>query len=303
MKHLEIKTIKYKLLEQSFKEWLQTLGYAKSTVSNLPSNLREFFHYSENKGITDTKNITPLHISNFIEYFKNRKNQRRSGGLSIAHINRQIDTLHKFARYMKQTGQAEITVKTAYLKEDNPPERIILSIEEIKQLYKVCDTSPIGTRDKAMLSVYYGCGLRKSEGLELEISDILFDRKLLYIRKTKNNYERYVPMSKTVIKDLENYIYESRPFLLSEENTEQSLFISERGRKINPGSMVSRLQVLKQNTGNPELQQKSFGLHALRHSIATHLLQKGMDIEQIALFLGHRTLDSTQIYTHIVNEL
>jgi integrase/recombinase XerD len=98
-------------------------------------------------------------------------------------------------------------------------------------------------------------------------------------------------------------MYESRPLFLCEENTEDALFISERGNKMYPESIIKRLQVLKENTGNPELQQKSFGLHALRHSIATHLLQNGMDMEQIALFLGHKTLDSTQIYVHLINEL
>ena len=66
--------------------------------------------------------------------------------------------------------------------------------------------------------------------------------------------------------------------------------------------MICRLQALKEKTGNPELQNRTFGLHALRHSIATHLLQAGMELENIALFLGHKTLDSTQLYTHLLNE-
>jgi len=303
MKHLKLKSTKYKLLVQSFGEWLQTLGYSENSVKSMPTHLREFLHYCENKDITEVNNITPGHISDFVEYLKTRKNLNREGCLSVGHINKQIDALRKFAIYMRQTGQAEISVKTAYLKEDKPAERTILTVEEIMQLYKACDSSPIGIRDRAMLSIYYGCGLRRSEGLDLETSDVLFDRNLLYVRKTKNNYERYVPMSKAVIRDLKNYLYESRPFLIGEESNEQSLFISERGKKLHTESVIARLHAIKQNTGNPELQQKAFGSHALRHSIATHLLQKGLDIEQIALFLGHRTLDSTQIYTHIANEL
>jgi integrase/recombinase XerD len=303
MRHLEIKTVKYRLLEQGFKDWLRTLGYAESTVYAMPLQLREFLHYLEQQGITKTEKLTAGLIKDFIQYFKNRKNQRRSGGLSIAHVNGQIDTINKFCKYLNKTGQLEAIIKAPYLKEENKPERTVLTLDEIKQLYKACEDSYIGLRDKAMLSVYYGCGLRKSEGLELETGDILFERRLLYIRKAKNNHERYVPMSEAVIKDLEAYIYEARPLLLSDGSKEDALFISERGRKLNPGSMVNRLQILKEQTANPALQQKSFGLHTLRHSIATHLLQKGLDIEQIALFLGHKTLDSTQIYTHIVNEL
>ncbi|MBU0766136.1 MAG: tyrosine-type recombinase/integrase, partial [Bacteroidetes bacterium] len=182
-------------------------------------------------------------------------------------------------------------------------EPVVLSQAEIGLLYKACDDTHIGIRDRAMLAVYYGCGLRKSEGLYLELPDVLFERRLLYVRKTKNNYERYVPMSRGVMTDIENYIYGSRPLLIARTNNENTLFISERGGRMNPESMVKRLQAIREKTGCPDLQQKSFGLHALRHSIATHLLQKGMDIENIAIFLGHRTLDSTQRYTHLVNEL
>jgi integrase/recombinase XerD len=90
--------------------------------------------------------------------------------------------------------------------------------------------------------------------------------------------------------------------LLNDNYHSDSLFISERGTGIQGQSLVYRLKALQEKTNNPELQNKSFGLHALRHSIATHLLQAGMELENIALFLGHRTLDSTQLYTHILNE-
>jgi len=303
MKHLTLQTIHYQLLIESFGDWLQTLGYAKTTAYNHPSQVKELLHWLENNGIIEVKNIKPEHINNFMEYFKNRKNQRRAGGLSISHINKQINAINKFFQYLHNTGKIDSIKKIPLQKKESKPEIIILTIDEIKQLYKACDSSPIGQRDRAMLSVYYGCGLRKSEGLALEISDVLFEKKLLYVRNAKNNYERYVPMSEAVIKDLESYIYESRPLLLSEESKEETLFISERGKRVSTETMIIRLHALKQRTGNPAIQQKIFGLHALRHSIATHLMQRGLDIEQIALFLGHRTLDSTQIYTHIINEV
>ncbi len=302
MKHFEVKTVKYNLLVQGFKAWLQTLGYAPMTVYGLPLQLKEFLNYLENNGITDIKKITPQHTDGFIMHFKNRKNRRKPGGVSIPHTNKQISCVNKFCKYLYLTGQLKTMIKTGYLKNENKPERTILTIPEIKQLYKACKNDYIGLRDRVMLSVYYGCGLRKSEGLALDVTDILFNKRLIYVRNAKNNCERYVPMSDAIIKDMEAYIYKSRPLLLGERSKATALFISERGSKLNPGSMVHRLQILKQQTGNPVIQQKSFGLHVLRHSIATHLLQKGLDIEQIALFLGHKTLDSTQIYTHLVNE-
>jgi len=157
-------------------------------------------------------------------------------------------------------------------------------------------------RDRAMFAVYYGCGIRKSEGIALEVADVLFERRLLYVRKAKNGHERYVPINLKCLQDLEIYIYTARPLLLDETTQTEALFISERGTGMQGQSLICRLKALQQKTENPELQNKSFGLHALRHSIATHLLQAGMELENIALFLGHKTLDSTQLYTHLVNE-
>lgn len=295
-------TVGYKRIKQGFKQWLETLGYAAVTVYGKPRQLQEFLEWLEKKEITEVKQITGAYCKEYIEYFKNRPNKRRPGGLSIAHINSQIDTLNKFSNYLKVTRQGELNLNIKLLKEEELKPRTILSKEEITQLYQATDNSPIGMRDRAMLAVYYGCGLRKSEGLGLEVSDVLFERRLLYVRKAKNHYERYVPINLKCIQDLESYIYTARPLLINDMVKTEALFISERGMEIQGQSMVYRLKILKENTGNPELQNKSFALHALRHSIATHLLQAGMELENIALFLGHKTLDSTQRYTHLVNE-
>jgi integrase/recombinase XerD len=301
-KEITLKTIQYKRLEKSFAQWLETLGYARSTVYGMPRQLREFLQWLEQQGITEINKITPQLTADFIHYFKNRPNQRRAGGLSIAHVNKQIDTLQKLSKYLKATGQGTLILKLKKLKEEEIPKRETLTKTEIQQLYDATDNSPIGMRDRAMLGVYYGCGVRKAEGLALEVSDVLFERRLLYVRQAKNGHERYVPINLKVLQDLEIYIYHARPLLIDETYQSETLFISERGKEMKPGAMVCRLKSLQEKTGNPELQNRSFGLHALRHSIATHLLTAGMSLENIALFLGHKTLDSTQLYTHLIND-
>lgn len=297
-----LKTVQYRRIEKGFGQWLDTLGYAASTVYGMPRMLNEFLQWLEEKGITEIKEIQSEQVKAFISYFKNRPNQRRAGGVSISHVNKQIDTLQKLFKYLKATKQAELNIPLKFIKEEERPERTILSKEEIQQLYQATDNSPIGMRDRAMLAVYYGCGIRKSEGTTLEVSDILFERRLLYVRKAKNQHERYVPINLKCLQDLEIYIYTARPLLLNETATTETLFISANGVAMQGQSMIVRLKALQKKTGNPELQNKSFGLHALRHSIATHLLRAGMELENIALFLGHKTLDSTQRYTHIINE-
>lgn len=302
VKKSSLKTTPYKIIEQGFKNWLATLGYAASTVYGMPRQLREFLQWLENNEITAIKEITKKQNEDFLIYFKNRPNQRRAGGLSIAHINKQIDTLNKFSNYLKVTNQATLTIKLKKLKEEEIKKREILTQSEIQELYNATDSSLIGIRDRAMLGVYYGCGIRKAEGLALEISDVLFERRLLYVRKAKNGHERYVPINLKTLQDLEIYIYTARPLLIDDNYQSDTLFISERGREMEGQSLSHRLKILKEKTGNPELQNRTFGLHALRHSIATHLLQAGMELENIALFLGHKTLDSTQLYTHLINE-
>ena len=299
---MQLKTIQYKKLEKGFQQWLETLGYSASTVYGHPRMLNEFLNWLEQQGTTAIKEVSKQQTAAFIHYFTNRPNQRRAGGVSITHVNKQINTLNKFFKYLQATGQGTLVIQLKKLKEEQQPEITVLTKTEIEQLYNATDNSPIGMRDRAMLAVYYGCGLRKSEGIALEVADILFERRLLYIRKAKNGYERYVPINLKSLQDLETYIYNARPLLLNDNYHSDSLFISERGTGIQGQSLVYRLKALQEKTGNPELQNKSFGLHALRHSIATHLLQAGMELENIALFLGHRTLDSTQLYTHILNE-
>lgn len=283
---------------QSFKEWLKVLGYSESTVYGTPRILQEFFTWLENKGITRLEQIQEKDSNEFIEYNKTRVNKRRAGGLGVSHINRYVETIKKFNLYSKQTQGFEIPITAIRLEKESKTERVILSTDEIKLLFAASDESPFGMRDRAMLALYYSCGLRKSEASNLDVSDILTERKLVYVRKAKNSYERYVPITTANLKLVEQYIYNARPLLIGDTSNEQGLFISERGTQMGGQQMYLRVKQLCQKAGIT----KDVATHSLRHSIATHLLQAGMELENIALFLGHRCLDSTQLYTQIINE-
>lgn len=298
MKHLILRVQEYNLYIHSFEQWLGTLGYSAATIKGMPVTLKEFLHYCESKAVMQIQAITAEVTKGYIQYIQTRKNNRKEGALSISQINRHIRMLHIFSDYLRQTEQINLTVPVQHIPEERKTEYVILTVEEIKQLWHATDETPYGMRDRAMLAVYYGSGLRKSEGINLDVSDILFERRLLYIRKAKNNYERYVPVTKSNLQYLEQWILGGRNLLLTEHSKETALFISERGNRISEGMMYLRLKALQGKAGI----QKEIGLHTLRHSIATHLLQKGMALENISLLLGHRCLDSTQIYTHIVNE-
>lgn len=315
MKKLVLKNPSFRYLEQSFKEWLDVLGYAPVSVYNMPLQVRELLHYLENENITSIKELDINHIKSHYNKLKERSNARRGGGLSNNHLNKHIQALRKFTDYLRQVGRLTLPELQIKNEEAEPKSIAVLTEEEIQQLFKATyktsqpynrphynlNTSQVEamqSRDRAMLSIFYGCGLRRNEGVNVDVGDINFDRSILHVRKGKNYKERLVPISKTSLKYLQEYIYDHRPEIV-QGNKSEALFISMKARRMDGQTMLLRLKYLQHQTENEDLIEKEIGLHTLRHSIATHLLQAGMELESIARFLGHSTLESTQIYTHL----
>jgi integrase/recombinase XerD len=308
-------------LKEDYRIWLRTLGFAESTVKSLPQYIQEMLPYFETNAITTAPEITSEAIETYFLHWKQRKNKTTRAGLSISHINKCILAINNFVKFLNTTGRHSLILK---LEREQVKSRIpeVLTREEIEKLYeatyhlnKRINNEAFGQRDRAMLAVYYGCGLRRNEGNSLEIQDILPERKLIHVRKGKGNKERYVPITEKGIEDLQEYLNYGRQWFLEKrqkkierseipiakrigtKSRSNSLFINIWGEPMQ--DFTSRLRTLQDLAGI----NKDFSLHTLRHSIATHLLQGGMDIEQIRKFLGHASLESTQIYTHIMNEV
>lgn len=315
MKQLPVKSPAFRYIEKSFGAWLDMLGYADETVYGMPVFVRAFLHYLEQQGKTTVQQITPeLLRAYYYNHLKNRANLRRGGALSNNHLNKHLQAFYRFFDYLRQSGRLVLPALNIPFEENDTQRVTVLSEEEIAQLYAACDQHPqehgrkptwfypvMALRDKAMLAAHYGCGLRKNEGLHVELNDILFEKQLLHVRKGKNYKERFVPVSRTSLKHFENYLYDARPLLLK-NHKEERFFINERGKPMGGQMMLLRLKLLISRTENIILQQKETGLHTLRHSIATHLLANGMKLEKIKDFLGHSSLESTQIYTHLMEQ-
>jgi integrase/recombinase XerD len=297
----DIKSKQFQHLAESFKQWLETLNYKTHTVKLNYWNTQEFFTFLESNNIKQLKDFKSQQTSQYLEYLQHRPNCNKTGGLSPGYINKHITTLRLLSKYLQLTGKANIIIKPELLKTTETA--TYLSKTEIQALYKAAkdETNLYNQRDTAMLSIYYGCGLRASEGAALNINDLLFDKNLLYVRKGKGYRERYVPMNKQVKADLQEYIFNQRNELLNNKKSE-ALLLGRRGERWSVHGVYGRLQLLKSQTNNEALKQKSFGLHILRHSIATHLLQSGMKLEYISSFLGHKSLETTQKYTHLLKD-
>ncbi len=302
MKSSIVKNTSYIKLLEGFKEWLEILGYASVSVDSHPATLREFIHHLETTNIQRIENIDNDVIYGYFDCLKQRKNIRSNTPLSNGFLNKQLQTIRLFSDYMRDAHQFNFTTDMLGFKNETP-KATVLKQTEIELLYKSVPNDVYGQRDIIMLDVFYGCGLRQREGVSLDVEDVLFDRGLVYVRAGKNYTERYVPVGSQILRNMRNYLNDTRISLLTENKREPSLLISQRGERPHGQSMLLRLKALKERTGDDTLINKKVGLHTLRHSIATHLLVGGMKLESIAKFLGHKSIESTQIYTHLAHEL
>jgi len=170
-----------------------------------------------------------------------------------------------------------------------------LSVEEIDAMMAAIDLSaPEGTRNKAIIEVMYSCGLRVSELVNLKLSQVFFD--VGFIKAVgKGNKERLVPIGREAIKYLQIYLENIRLHILPKKNAEDIIFLNRRGGQL---SRVMIFYIIKELTQLAGI-TKNVHPHTLRHSFATHLLEGGADLRAIQEMLGHESITTTEIYTHL----
>lgn len=275
-------------LVTNFRKHLDRMGYSNSTVYMLPNLLKEFIEQMELRGIKQLYEIQPEHITDHHKYLQERPNKRKPGGLSECMINHHIYSLKLFFGWQQEKGSiTENPISALEFPRPTSKPREILTVAEIRILYKECET----LKERSVLSLFYGCGLRRSEGVKLNLKDIHFRSNLLYVREGKGSKRRAVPMGEKVKEDLKNYAHKER---YSKE--EEPAFITNRiGNRTTGSSYNKILKKILERTGI----KKEITLHCLRHSIATHLLESGLSVESVRDFLGHKHLESTQLYTRV----
>jgi integrase/recombinase XerD len=273
---------------QAFKEYLNHVGYGEGTAKMLPVLVGEFL---ENQSIADISFIEQHRVKSFLEYLQTRPLQRRSGALSEMMISHYVYALKTFFSWAEVTEQIDYNpISGMKFKRPKQNQREPLSTAEINQLFKAATT----LKQTALLHIFYSCGLRRSEGEALNISDVHFKNQLLYVREGKGAKRRVVPVTAQVSKDLEGYYVQERTgYTANKAAGEQAFFLNKIGNRMS-GDQLNKL--LKKIIINSQLSTINYSLHHLRHSIATHLLQSGMSMEYVRDFLGHGFLETTQIY-------
>ena len=298
MKKYTLKNPSYLLDLKNFGGWLQTLNYSKSTVYNSPNYVKELLHYLEQNEYFDYSHLSSDLIENYFDYLQTRAKEKQDGALSFGSLKKHQNAIVNFATFLKKTGETVPSFSFPFI-ENQRKQITVLSIEEVQLLFDNCANDLLGKRNKAMLCLFYNCGLRKLEGINLNVEDIDLIKCLIFIRKSKTHRQRYVPMSKGAKEIIEDYLFSVRELILPSNSNENAFLITNKGTRFSLFLPPYLLRKLLTKIGNPTLTEKTT-LHVLRHSIATHLLKNGMSLENIALFLGHSSLDSTQVYTHIL---
>lgn len=306
MEKFQMKNNNLVRLTENFQTWLSVLGYSDSTVTQLPMHIRDFVRFLNQSHINDVSLLEKSHFVEFYQNLKLRANFRTGQPLSNAYLNKHIQALKKFNQFLKQTQIADFGQIIIEREPNNTDEVQVLNQDEVKLLYQTtynenAENPELDVRDRAILTVFYGCGLRRSEGFLLNVADINIERRLIIVKNGKGCKERFVPFSATSAVFLKEYLLKSRYKICKNINT-NAFFVSQRGRRLDHQSITVRLKLLQQKANCNNLMKKNISLHVLRHSIATHLLENGMSLENISRFLGHSSLESTQIYTHIFDQ-
>lgn len=280
------------MLRQLLKEYEYYLKVTKNlsihSINSYTSDLKDYIGYLEkNYQIKDPNNITKSEIKNFMAALKRRDAQANSVARKLSAIR----SFHQFLLSEKLVSENIASQIRQVKKESKLP--TVLSLEEIEQMLSLLDhEDPLTMRNKAIIELLYGSGLRVSELINLRLGDLHINRRFINIIG-KGNKERIIPLGDESAFALKNYLEKSRSVLKKELG--DIVFVNTRGTQISRIGVYKMLKKLANDAGIT----KTVSPHTLRHSFASHLLENGVDLRLVQELLGHEDVSTTQIYTHI----
>ena len=279
--------------QQALKDYQSYLrierGLSENSISNYGLDIKKLITWLDDSKIHSTPiAIKPEVIQEFIYTIAKEVNPRSQSRI--------ISGLKGFFNYLifenyRETNPLEL-IESPKIGRKLPD---TLATEEIDQLIKAIDLSGAqGERNRAILETLYGCGLRVSELTSLKISDLFFKEGFIKITG-KGDKQRFVPIGDTTIKYIELYRKEVRVHQKIAPRAQDTLFLNRRGNPLTRAMIFTIIKQLVEKTGI----DKVISPHTFRHSFATHLLENGADLRAIQQMLGHQSITTTEIYTHI----
>jgi len=256
----------------AFKSYMHYRRYSPNTIKTYTEALEIFFRFFQNRALES------LTIEDIIDFNNDYILKKK---LSASYQNQVINAIKLFYR-----NRFKRVMEVDFIQRPRREKRLpnVLSKKEIKAILE----APTNLKHRAMISLIYACGLRRSELLNLTLKDIHSDRNLLFIRQSKGKKDRVVPISMKLIAMLRDYYKAFKPKTWLFEGQLAGEKYSERSIQLVLNQSVSKAKINKQ-----------VSLHWLRHSYATHLLESGTDLRYIQELLGHSSSKTTEIYTHV----
>jgi integrase/recombinase XerD len=265
-------------------------GLSDNTIQSYRRDMLKFVEFLDKKNI-DTAKIRRTDVVEFMASLYKRRLDSRS-------VARHLVTIRHFFRFALLEGFVKedpaATIESPKFRQSLP---YFLSVDEVERLLAQPDaSSAVGLRDKAIIELMYSTGIRVSELTGIRVGDLQMEAGCLRCIG-KGNKERLVPVGKRALAVVEAYLKKSRPELLKDGASSQ-LFLNQRGR---PMDRVTIWKIMGRYGRKAQL-RKPLKPHTLRHSFATHLLDRGADLRSVQMMLGHSDISTTQIYTHVVEE-
>lgn len=260
-----------------------------NTVESYKRDVTQYISYLDGTGVTDISSTTKTTILSYLLYLQKE-------GRASSTVSRTLASLRSYYLFMMQNGVVKSN-PTSNLEAPHVEKKIpkILSGEEVELLLeqpKNCDNK--GIRDKAMLELLYATGIRVSELINLDVSDV--NVPMSFVRCKGGKKERIIPMGHQAKDALENYINNVRKYMVKDEN-ETALFVNCSGARLSRQGFWKLIKYYQHITGI----ETDITPHTLRHSFAAHLLENGADLHSIQEMMGHADISSTQVYSRMMN--
>jgi integrase/recombinase XerD len=283
-------------LSDEYRERLRILNRTEAALKTMEGALRPFLTWAEERDLLYPSQITRTILESYQRWLWSYR-KKNGKPLGIGTQRSRLQWVMQFFAWLCRQRLLEAN-PASELELPKSEKRLpieALTVSEIEAVLSQPDIGdPLGIRDRAMLELFYSTAIRRIEMVNLEVSDLSRERRLLRIRRGKGHKDRVVPVGLRSLRWVEKYLDDVRPMLLVDTG-QPSLFISGYGGPFNKDFLSRKVMSYFQKAGIG----RRGGPHLLRHTCATHLLEGGADIRYIQQLLGHEKLETTAIYTEV----
>ena len=284
-------------MAEKFFEWMLITNYSEQTIKNRRNYLGYFIAWCEERGLRYPAEITKPIIERYQRYLFHYRKKRDNKALTVRSQHARLVPVRAYFKWLTKNNHilynpaSEITLPRL---EARLPQ-FVLTATEVETILTLPDlTDPLGIRDRAVLETLYSTGMRRMELINLSMYSLDSERGTIMIRQGKGKKDRMVPIGERAIKWIDRYLYDVRPDLIVEPD-EGFLFLTGQGESFTPNRMT---QLVRNYVNQADIDKKG-ACHLFRHTMATLMLENGADIRYIQQILGHVSLDTTQMYTHL----